>query len=332
MAALHWRNAITASVCLHILLLAATGYLINLKAPTAIKGKIFLDVEVISDSVNKDGNASGQPEQAMSSATPETGKSHSAGGSQTPDLRRDVVKPVKPSEAKRPHSSEPVVASAAVDRDEILKADPKPVTFSETKTPHSSESVVKNIAVAPDKIAEADPKPVTPGEVISPPSNETVAKNTAVAPDKTAKAARGSHTAVVGRRMGGSDDTASGVNGSPGTGGSELAGGNFVRNGDGTYTALSPAGIDYAIIRSVEANYPEEARAVGYARLIRVKAEILVGLKGNVESVSILNNVPNLGFREAVRQALMRWKFSPIYYRGINIKMKFYKNFYFEPS
>jgi outer membrane receptor protein involved in Fe transport len=127
-------------------------------------------------------------------------------------------------------------------------------------------------------------------------------------------------------------NTASGVKGSSGTGGAKLIGGNFVHNGDGTYTALSPEGIDYTIVRSVEANYPEEARAVGYARLIRVKAAILVGLDGKVESVLILSNVPNLGFREAVRKALMQWRFSPIYYRGINIKMKFFKNFYFEPS
>lgn len=138
----------------------------------------------------------------------------------------------------------------------------------------------------------------------------------------------GYDTSVAGQQSndvnGGADDSA--------TTGSGLAGENFVSNGDGTYTALSPSGIDYHILHSVEANYPEEARAVGYVRTICVEAAILVGLDGNVESVTILNDVPNLGFRDAARQALMQWRFSPIYYQGINIKMKFYKNIYFEPA
>lgn len=142
------------------------------------------------------------------------------------------------------------------------------------------------------------------------------------------------HLAGTGERV---NSGGSGVGPSPSTSGSStlgtgLSGENFSSNGDGTYTALSSTGIDYTILNSVEAQYPEEARAVSYTRNIRVETVILVGLDGNVESVSILNNVPNLGFREAARQALLQWKFSPIYYQGINIKMKFYKNIYFEPS
>lgn len=167
-------------------------------------------------------------------------------------------------------------------------------------------------------------------EVIKPQSTVPAAGS-----DSSSQSVVATSTGSQGSLTGTGKQVNSGIGGSTsgsGTLGTGLSGGNFSSNGDGTYTALSSTGIDYTILNSVEAEYPEEARAVGYTRNIRVEAVILVGLDGNVESVSILNNVPNLGFREAARQALLQWKFSPIYYQGTNIKMKFYKNIYFEPS
>jgi outer membrane biosynthesis protein TonB len=330
MDVLHWRKAITASVGLHILLLAAAGYLMTgVKTPFKTQGKILLDMQLMSDSAEEAGNASGLPERTAASAT-ETGEIDSAIGLQRPDACQNVNS-VTPSETQRPDLRQPVVETTATASDKAVEATQNPGTFGEAQRPDLSEPVVETTTAVSDKAVEATRDPVTFGEAQKQDSSEPVAKNTAIASEKKAEAVPGSDTQVAGRRMDGSN-TASGVKGSSGTGGAKLIGGNFVHNGDGTYTALSPEGIDYTIVRSVEANYPEEARAVGYARLIRVKAAILVGLDGKVESVLILSNVPNLGFREAVRKALMQWRFSPIYYRGINIKMKFFKNFYFEPS
>jgi TonB family protein len=61
------------------------------------------------------------------------------------------------------------------------------------------------------------------------------------------------------------------------------------------------------------------------------RAKILVGLDGSVESVEILNSVPNLGFKESAIQALRKMQFAPIYYQSHNVKMDFTKRIYFQP-
>lgn len=114
-----------------------------------------------------------------------------------------------------------------------------------------------------------------------------------------------------------------------GTGGG--LGADFVDNGDGSYTAPDASGIDYQILQDARAVYPDEARSIGYAKTISVTAHILVGLDGSVESVSILSNPPNLGFREAAESALWQMRFSPMTYEGHPVKVPFEKTIYFQP-
>lgn len=116
-----------------------------------------------------------------------------------------------------------------------------------------------------------------------------------------------------------------------GNGAGDGLGDGFQSNGDGTYTALSSAGIAYTILRDAQAVYPDEARAIGFSRTVGVEARILVGLDGSVESVRILSDTPKLGFREAAADALRQMRFAPIYYQGRNIKMYFLKTIYFQP-
>lgn len=115
-----------------------------------------------------------------------------------------------------------------------------------------------------------------------------------------------------------------------GNGQNAFGSGNFLNNGDGSYTALNSDGIAYAILRDAQAQYPEEARALGYGKVVCVQSKILVGLDGHVEQVEVLNQVPNLGFREAAVKALRNMQFAPIYYQGHNIKMYFVKKIYFQ--
>ena len=114
-----------------------------------------------------------------------------------------------------------------------------------------------------------------------------------------------------------------------GTGGGLGAG--FIDNGDGSYTAPDASGIDYQILQDARAVYPDEARSIGYAKTVSVTALILVGLDGSVESVSILSNPPNLGFREAAESALWQMRFSPMTYEGHPVKVPFEKTIYFQP-
>ncbi len=129
---------------------------------------------------------------------------------------------------------------------------------------------------------------------------------------------------------GAAGDSPAGTGGN-GTGTSQGLGAGFTPNGDGTYTAASASGISYQLLRDANAVYPEEARSIGYSKVVEVVAQIMVGLDGSVESVTILNNPPKLGFREAAQEALWSMRFAPIYHQGVNIRVPFEKHLIFQP-
>jgi outer membrane biosynthesis protein TonB len=107
--------------------------------------------------------------------------------------------------------------------------------------------------------------------------------------------------------------------------------GSFESDGNGVYTATSPDGLDYTILQDANASYPAEARDIGYAEEVAVTGDILVGLDGSVIGVTILNDVPDLGFREEAERAFWQMRFAPIYYNGVNIQMHFQKTIHFIP-
>lgn len=108
--------------------------------------------------------------------------------------------------------------------------------------------------------------------------------------------------------------------------------GQFTANDDGTYTAQGAAGISYKIVTDATTKYPQEARSIGFNKIVKVKVRFLVGLDGTVETVEILNpDIPNLGFREAAMAAINAMRFQPIWYQGNNIKVYFRKTIVFQP-
>ena len=119
--------------------------------------------------------------------------------------------------------------------------------------------------------------------------------------------------------------------GGRGAGAAAGLGDGFSDNGDGSYTAASSAGLSYRILRDAEAYYPEEARSLGYAATVSVTGRVLVGIDGSIESVRILTDAPNLGFRQAAEEAFWRMRFAPIVYQGYPIKLWFEKTLIFQP-
>ena len=127
------------------------------------------------------------------------------------------------------------------------------------------------------------------------------------------------------------DNGASSAAGGSGIGQASGLGAGFSDNGDGSYTAASAAGISYQILRDAEAYYPEEARSLGYSETVSVTGRVLVGTDGSIESVRILTDAPNLGFRQAADEAFWRMRFAPIVYQGYPIKLWFEKTLIFQP-
>ena len=108
--------------------------------------------------------------------------------------------------------------------------------------------------------------------------------------------------------------------------------GNFIDNGDGTYTANGSGGIPYKIKHEETPKYPRTARDLGFNRVVSVRIRFLVGLDGRVETAEVLTKkTPDLGFREAALEAVRKMEFEPIVYRGRNIKMYFVKRIVFQP-
>lgn len=89
--------------------------------------------------------------------------------------------------------------------------------------------------------------------------------------------------------------------------------GNYLSNGDGSFTAMSSKGLDYQILYERPAKYPTRARSIGYSKTVKVTVRFLVGVDGKVESSEILTkDLPNLGFQEAALSSIHSIVFRPI--------------------
>ena len=191
----------------------------------------------------------------------------------------------------------------------------------------ATQSLLPTIKAAAAPTAQEMERVVSPAvnALSSVPAAEVSAAQTAAPASYGADAgtAAGSGTAE--------DGVPSPAAGGRGAGAAAGLGDGFSDNGDGSYTAASSAGLSYRILRDAEAYYPEEARSLGYAATVSVTGRVLVGIDGSIESVRILTDAPNLGFRQAAEEAFWRMRFAPIVYQGYPIKLWFEKTLIFQP-
>lgn len=117
-----------------------------------------------------------------------------------------------------------------------------------------------------------------------------------------------------------------------GEGAGDGLGAGFSLGGDGVYTASDGSGVDYTLLRDAEGRWPDEAKTVGYAKVVRVNVRILVDTDGSIADVSVMNDAPNLGFKEEAVRAAYNMRFAPIYYQGHNIRMYMVKPIEFYPQ
>ena len=200
-------------------------------------------------------------------------------------------------------------------------------TAASAKIPSDQNRISIPDAAPASHTAEDAATPV-PATAASAGSTTAESTNSNIGGDASGESGTGNGDGV-GEGSGSGNGAGEGDGSGNGTGGGLGAG--FIDNGDGSYTAPDASGIDYQILQDARAVYPDEARSIGYAKTVSVTAHILVGLDGSVESVSILSNPPNLGFREAAESALWQMRFSPMTYEGHPVKVPFEKTIYFQP-
>lgn len=202
-------------------------------------------------------------------------------------------------------------------------------TLSARRGVNSSEATARTNDSAVHRIPEASES----ANAVSPWREQRVESEQPISggtPTGTGQAERDETAGGTGTGHGRGNSTGTGAGSGPGN--NPFAGSGFADNGDGTYTAGSAEGIQYTILQAVDPVYPQEAVDAGYSRTITAEVRFVVGLSGYVEQVQILNDVPELGFSKAIREALSAWRFAPITYKGIPIKCTFRKNFRFNPQ
>ena len=228
-------------------------------------------------------------------------------------LPKVVPKPVKPK------AEEHVKQPTSKPNTEAKKVPP-----ATRKTQETPKKETKPLKDSPQKTLKGDEKADRQQIAVKSETDGTI-------DGKARKVNQGSGGAVgaSGSASGRSQEEGTGV----GTGtGDFFGGGNFIDNGDGTYTASGSGGISYKIKHEETPKYPRTARDLGFNRVVSVRIRFLVGLDGRVETAEVLTkNTPDLGFREAALEAIRKMEFEPIVYRGRNIKMYFVKRIVFQP-
>ena len=272
-----------------------------------------------------------EPEPILKAAEPEPLKSQEQPVDEKlvpPPLKSETaVEEVKKKEAVpkvvpklvKPKAEEPVKQPTNKPKSEAKKVPP-----TTRKTQETPKKETKPLKDSPQKKLKGDEKADRQQIAVKSETDGTI-------DGKARKVNQGSGGAVgaSGSASGRSLEEGSGV----GTGtGDFFGGGNFIDNGDGTYTASGSGGIPYKIKHEETPKYPRTARDLGFNRVVSVRIRFLVGLDGRVESAEDLTKkTPDLGFREAALEAIRKMEFEPIVYRGRNIKMYFVKRIVFQP-
>ncbi len=235
------------------------------------------------------------------------------------EVKKKEAVPKVVSKLVKPKAEEPVKQPTNKPKSEAKKVPP-----TTRKTQETPKKETKPLKDSPQKKLKGDEKADRQQIAVKSETDGTI-------DGKARKVNQGSGGAVgaSGSASGRSLEEGSGV----GTGtGDFFGGGNFIDNGDGTYTASGSGGIPYKIKHEETPKYPRTARDLGFNRVVSVRIRFLVGLDGRVESAEVLTKkTPDLGFREAALEAIRKMEFEPIVYRGRNIKMYFVKRIVFQP-
>ena len=240
-------------------------------------------------------------------------------GTAVEEVKKKEAVPKVVSKLVKPKAEEPVKQPTNKPKSEAKKVPP-----TTRKTQETPKKETKPLKDSPQKKLKGDEKADRQQIAVKSETDGTI-------DGKARKVNQGSGGAVgaSGSASGRSLEEGSGVGTSTGD---FFGAGNFIDNGDGTYTASGSGGIPYKIKHEETPKYPRTARDLGFNRVVSVRIRFLVGLDGRVESAEVLTKkTPDLGFREAALEAIRKMEFEPIVYRGRNIKMYFVKRIVFQP-
>ena len=247
-----------------------------------------------------------------------------SGGGGTGDNVGGITMPVKSAGTEAMVQATMKAVDQAVDSGEIVVA--KSLTANNAAEYMNKQNVNHNAAQAVDAL-NTKVTSVATAQTLGAPAGSGVGEGGN--PDGHGAYGNGKG---AGTGSGNGNGDADGDGRGTGEGAGDGLGAGFSLGGDGVYTATDGSGIDYTILRDAEGRWPDEARTVGYAKVVRVNVRILVDTDGSIADVSVMNDAPNLGFKEEAVRAAYNMRFAPIYYQGHNIRMYMVKPIEFYPQ
>lgn len=311
------KSSFAVSAAIHAAAFAAIGLLASQSLPPQGEGMITVELS--------GGEAGGYgTEQKDGRAGGAGAKGNALKTSEAKPKAEAAVKAEKAAPAPKAAPAAPTSDSGDVQVKETARPAPLPLAAPEKAAVQQPAPETKPAPKPAEKAAETPSSADGRGH-----DAKTEAKGTENGRAGAAGAGGGIGSGPAASGNGRGEGAGSGA----GTGsGGAFGSGQFVANGDGTYTALNSNGIAYRIIHEEKPVYPRAARSIGYGNAVAVRVKFLVGLDGRVESAEVLTkNVPDLGFREAALTAIRAMRFEPIVYKGKNIKMYFRKKIIFQP-
>lgn len=285
----HWISAYGVSIAIHLaVIFGVVGFTTQ---PPSVGGDGLISIDLVG---NGGGDTGGQGQERKVSLPGDggtNGDNRRRGLSVTSDSQDESSKAqtnsaLKPSESKdTPHEK---TSQDSPDSVSLLSSTKKASQKPPLKSEKTTQKEKATSSVNPDK---------NPLE-----KREQKAKKSA--------GGTGGYAGSVGTPSREEGKVISGQGAGTGAGSGQ---GNYLSNGDGSFTAMSSKGLDYQILYERPAKYPTRARSIGYSKTVKVIVRFLVGVDGKVESSEILSkDLPNLGFDEAALTSIHSIVFRPI--------------------
>jgi len=91
-------------------------------------------------------------------------------------------------------------------------------------------------------------------------------------------------------------------------------------------------GLSYKILQAPTPSYPFKAQILNLKESVEIVAEFTVDLEGKVKDIQLSSDFSDFrfyNFDKNIEKALKKYRFTPIYYKGEKVEVRFKKRFEF---
>lgn len=315
-----WLSAYGASVAIHVAILTAIAIFASNKPSIGADGMITLDLVGAGG-----GEIGGQGQAHMQSPQGDGGTNgdnrrlsptskNDENTNDTAQKRQEGL--VSKTLTSQSHGEEPKNEKNFAPLKAVPHKNNEVKTLSTSSTQANSIQKTEKKVPTPKTMLDNplekrhDAKKLTGEKLNKKVSQHTAKEGDATGQAKTSAGGLGGVAGSVGAHSRQEGKVVSGLGKGTGT---AAGSGSYLSNGDGSFTAMSSKGLDYKILFERPAQYPKQARSIGYSKPVKVTVRFLVGVDGRVEQTEVLTkDLPQLSFEEAALKSIRSMQFEPI--------------------